>query len=41
MTTDAIAMCINDLIGEDNKSVDEILRMDKWCFINKASNYLD
>lgn len=41
ITTDAIAMCINDLIGEDNKSVDEILRMDKWYFINKASNYLD
>lgn len=41
VTTDAIAMCINDLIGEDNMGIDEILRMDKWDFINKASNYLD
>ena len=41
MTTDAVAKCINDLINEDGKTVEEILEMDKWDFINKASNYLD
>ena len=41
MTTDAVAKCINDLVNEDGKTVEEILEMDKWDFINKASNYLD
>ena len=41
MTTDAIAYCINDLVNEEGKTVKEILEMDKWYFINKASNYLD
>ena len=41
MTTDAVAKCINDLVNEDGKTVEEILKMDKWDFINKASNYLD
>ena len=41
MTTVAVAKCINDLVNEDGKTVEEILEMDKWDFINKASNYLD
>lgn len=41
MTTDAVAKCINDLVNEDGKTVEEILEMDKWDFIDKASNYLD
>ena len=41
MTTDAVAKCINDLVNEDGKTVEEILKMDKWDFIDKASNYLD
>ena len=41
MTTDAVAKCINDLVNEDGKTVEEILEMDKWDFIVKASNYLD
>ena len=40
MTTDAIAYCINDLINEEGKTVEEILEMDKWDFIDKASNWL-
>lgn len=41
MTTDAVAKCINDLVNEDGKTVEEILEMDKWDFIDKASYYLD
>ena len=41
MTTDAVAKYINDLVNEDGKTVEEILKMDKWDFIVKASNYLD
>ena len=40
MTTDAVAKYINQLV-EDGKTVEEILEMDKWYFIDKASNYLD
>ena len=40
MTADAIAYCINDLVNEENKTVEEILEMDKWDFIGKASNWL-
>ena len=40
MTTDAIAYCINDLVEEEGKTVEEILKMNKWDFINKASNWL-
>ncbi len=40
MTTDAIAYCINDLVNEEGKTVEEILKMNKWDFINKASNWL-
>ena len=41
MTTDAVAKCINDLVNEEGKTIEEILEMDKWDFIDKASNYLD
>ena len=41
MTTDAVAKCINDMVNEDGKTVEEILKMDKGDFIVKASNYLD
>lgn len=40
MTTVAVAKYINQLV-EDGKTVEEILEMDKWDFIDKASNYLD
>lgn len=40
MTTDAIAYCINDLVEEEGKAVEEILKMNKWDFIVKASNWL-
>ena len=40
MTTVAVAKCINQLV-EDGKTVEEILEMDKWVFIDRASNYLD
>ena len=40
MTTDAIAYCINDLVEEKGKTVKEILKMNKWDFIDKASNWL-
>ena len=40
MTTDAIAYCIDDLVEEEGKTVEEILKMDKWDFIDKASNWL-
>lgn len=41
MTAVAIAKCINDLVNEEGKTIEEILEMDKWDFIGKASNYLD
>lgn len=41
MTTDAIAYCINDLVNEEGKTIEEVLEMDKWDFIDKASNWLD
>ena len=40
MTTDAIAYCINDLVNEEGKTVEEILKMNKWDFIVKANNWL-
>ena len=40
MTTDAVACCINDLVNEEGKTVEEILEMDKWDFIDKASYWL-
>lgn len=40
MTTDAVAKYINALVNEDGKTVEEILEMDKWDFIDKASNWL-
>lgn len=49
MTTDAVAKCINDMVKTQralsfrttNQIIEEILKMDKWDFIDKASNYLD
>ena len=38
MTTGAIACCINDLVEEEGKTVKEILKMNKWDFIDKASD---
>ena len=40
MTTDAIAYYINDLVEEKGTTVKEILKMNKWDFIDKASNWL-
>lgn len=40
MTTDAVAKCINDMVNKEGKTVEEILKMDKWDFIVKASNWL-
>lgn len=40
MTTNAIARCINDLVDEEGKTVEEILEMDKWDFIDEASDLL-
>lgn len=40
MTTNAIAKCINDLVDKEGKTVEEILDMDKWDFIDEASNWL-
>lgn len=40
MTTNAIAKCINDLVDKEGKTVEEILEMDKWDFIDEASNWL-
>lgn len=40
MTANAIAKCINDLVDEEGKTVKEILEMDKWDFIDKASDWL-
>lgn len=40
MTTNAIAKCINDLVDEEGKTVEEILEMDKWDFIDEASDLL-
>ena len=40
LTTSAIACCINDLVNEDGKTVEEILEMDKYDFIDKASYWL-
>lgn len=41
MTINAIADCINDLVNEDGKTVEEVLKMNKKDFVGKASNYLD
>lgn len=40
MTVSAIAWCINFLVNEEGKTVEEILEMDKWDFIDKASYWL-
>lgn len=40
LTANAIALCINDLIVEGNKTIDEVISMNKWSFINEASYWL-
>ena len=40
MTASAIADCINDLVNEDGKTVEEIIQMKEYDFIDKASNWL-
>lgn len=40
MTINAIANCIDDLVNEDGKTIEEILEMDKRDFTNKASYWL-
>ena len=40
MTVAALAHCANDLITEEDKSIDQICEMDVYDFILKASWYL-
>lgn len=40
ITVDAIADCINDLVNEEGKTVEEILEMDKGDFLDEVCNYL-
>ncbi len=39
VTANAMALAINDLIAEGN-TVNEVLELDKWTFIDKASYYM-
>lgn len=39
VTANALALAVNDLIAEGN-TVDEVLGLDKWTFIDKASYYM-
>lgn len=39
VTANAMALAVNDLIAEGN-TVDEVLELDKWTFIDKASYYM-
>jgi hypothetical protein len=39
VTANALALAVNDLIAEGN-TVDEVLELDKWTFIDKASYYM-
>ena len=40
MTVAALVHCVNDLITEEDKSIDQICEMDVYDFILKASWYL-
>ncbi len=40
MTVTALVRCVNDLITEEDKSIDQICEMDVYDFILKASWYL-
>lgn len=40
MTMNAIANCIDGLVNEDGKTVEEILEIDKRDFVKKASYWL-
>lgn len=37
MTVAALAHCVNDLINEEDKSIDQICEMDVYDFVLKAS----
>lgn len=39
-TADAIASCINDLVNEEGKTVEEIIQMNERDFIEKTLNWL-
>lgn len=39
ITAEAIAQAINDLLVE-GKSVDDVVALEKWAFIDKASYYI-
>ena len=40
MTVTALVHCVNDLITEEDKSIDQICEMDVYDFVSKASWYL-
>lgn len=40
MTYNALALCINDLITNENYTIEDIVAMGKYDFIEKASYYL-
>ena len=40
MTASAIADCINELVNENGKTVEEIIQMDEHDFIGKTLNWL-
>lgn len=39
LTPNNIAHCINDMICYDGWTIEQVVALDKWEFINKASNY--
>ena len=41
VTEYAIAQCINDLLNEEDKTVEDILKMDVLKFANEASGWMD
>lgn len=40
MTVTALAHCVNDLINEEDSTIEQICEMDVYDFIQKASWYL-
>lgn len=41
VTEYAIAQCIDDLLNEEDKTVEDILKMDVLDFADEASNWMD
>lgn len=39
ITVNALALAVKDLVAEGN-TVDDVLELDKWAFIDKASYYM-